>query len=144
MTKLTRAVFAVVIFLSGIMVMIIPRFILPVCTYKGFFVTTASGANIPMKCHYAMISEVLLGTILVLTGLIFFFVSSRQSIMALSGLVGWISILIIMVPVYFPGVCGNMKMPCYNGTRPGLMFAGVFIFLASAVSFFTALRNEEK
>lgn len=107
---LTRILLYVPLIL-GLLVFLTPEVLVPVCTE---LVEMKSGALRPMRCAYAAKAEMLLGALLMVTGLLIILYRKTTKLVAALGLiVSAIGIAIILVPQsYIIGVCMHHTMPC--------------------------------
>lgn len=120
----SRISFGSLFVVFGLLLYVFPRYLLPVCTFKDMMVETASGARIPMKCHYAMTGLTVLAFLAAGLGVLFFFARRRESRVLLSIMGALMSLFTILTPLVLPGVCGDPKMPCRYGTLPGVVVLG--------------------
>lgn len=92
----------------GILVIVTPYIISPVCSG---LLELKSGKLVYMKCHYSAQAEILLGSILLLTGIIQAFFKKGKS--ALGLMMAILGLAIIIVPQQFMiGVCLSNDMSC--------------------------------
>ncbi len=115
---------AVTAVVCGILLLIVPRFILPACEYEGYA---------PMHCSDTARAEYLMGALLTGLGVIsFFFRSNRLLLAASTGAVAVLISAFSMPDVY--GYCRSSRMPCNYGMVPGVRFVAVTgtIILAAA------------
>lgn len=110
----------------GILVMVVPFLILPVCDGQ---VLLANGSSVPMKCHWMAQAELGTGAVLAVIGLfclVFRDPKARYGLalaaLPVAGLVG-------ALPSFLIGVCKNPQMPCHAGTYPALMILSGLIAL---------------
>jgi hypothetical protein len=124
--------FGVILFLMGIMVILVPRFILPVCEYQGYS---------PMACSRTAVAEMLSGAIVVAAAVGLFFLKSAESLrwLSLAALMTGASVILIPEAV---GYCHSSRMPCNYGTIPVLRLLGVLIILLSLTGFFLSLKGK--
>src|SRR5512139_780733 len=115
----------IVLFLIGLMVVLIPRYILPVCEYQGYS---------RMTCSSTALSEMFLGSIVMVSSLGMFFSRSGEALrwLALTLIVSGTSVLLIPEAI---GYCHSSNMPCNYGTIPVLRLAGILIILVSLGGF---------
>ena len=126
--------FGVMLFLMGLMVVLVPRFILPVCEYQGYD---------PMACSHTAIAEMFLGVMVMAAAMGLFFSKSSESLRWLSfaALVAGVSVLWMPDAI---GYCHSSHMPCNYGTVPVLRLLGVLIILPSLAGFLLSFRGEER
>lgn len=123
-----------ILFLSGALVLFIPRFILPVCEFQGFA---------PMTCSHTGTAEMFMGGVMATASLGIFFSKATEAARwpALSALAAGLSVLLIPDAI---GYCHSTRMPCNYGTVPALRLVGGVITLASLSAFLLSLKKERK
>ena len=131
---MTNWKFGLILFLVGLMVVLVPRFILPVCEYQGYD---------PMTCSHTAIAEMFLGAMVMAAAVGLFFSKSGESLRWLSftALVAGVSVLWMPEAI---GYCHSSRMPCNYGTVPVLRLLGVLIILMSLAGFLLSLRKDKK
>ena len=111
---------AFVVVALGAFIMATPFWFFPVCQ-DG--VAAASGAVLPMKCHWMARSELGCGAVVVFAGLALLFagpaVRKGVALMLLP-----LGALVILLPTRLVGVCKSEMMPCHMGTLPALCLLG--------------------
>jgi hypothetical protein len=124
----------IVLFLMGLMVVLVPRYILPVCEYQGYS---------KMACSYTALSEMFLGFIVMVSSLGIFFSRSAEALrwLALILIVSGTSVLLIPEAI---GYCHSSSMPCNYGTIPVLRLTGILIILVSLGGFLASLKRTSR
>lgn len=124
----------IVLFLMGLMVVLVPRYILPVCEYQGYS---------KMACSYTAVSEMCIGLIVMVSSLGIFFSRNAETLrwLALSPVALGISVLLIPEAI---GYCHSSSMPCNYGTIPVLRLAGVLIILVSLGGFLVSFKKASR
>jgi hypothetical protein len=124
----------IVLFLMGLMVVIVPRYILPVCEHQGYS---------KMACSYTALSEMFLGFIVMVSSLGIFFSRSAEALrwLALILIASGTSVLLIPEAI---GYCHSSNMPCNYGTIPVLRLTGVLIILVSFGGFFASFKRASR
>jgi hypothetical protein len=125
---------AITSLVAGLLLVLVPRYILPACEYEGFG---------RMHCSDTAIAEYVLGALLLATGGIAFAVKKPWLHIA-GGLMacGLLAAAFFMPEVY--GYCANKKMPCHYGMVPGIRFIAVFAFLVLAAGIALLVRDIRK
>jgi hypothetical protein len=120
-------------FLMGLMLVLVPRYILPVCEYQGFS---------PMSCSHTAFAEMFTGFIVMALSAGLAFSKGRESLrwFSLPALAAGISVLWIPRAI---GYCHSSGMPCNYATMPVLRLLGVLIILVSCGSFLFSFRREK-
>jgi len=126
--KKQSRILAGILILLGILVVLTPWYIFPVCEIKGVSDTgmadmhTNPGTH--MKCWYTAEAETGVGVLIILTGLALLALPGRVSRKA-SGIAGGIlGVIVILVPTVLTGVCNTPDAPCRIGTLPALILLG--------------------
>ena len=120
---------------GGVLLMLVPRYILPACEYEGFA---------RMHCSDTARAEYLLGLLLTGIGVLSFFLKSHR--MRLAALVGAGAVLVaafFMPNVY--GYCLSTRMPCNYGMVPGVRFisvTGTVIMFAAGINLVKRMRRK--
>ncbi len=122
---------------SGILLFLVPRFILPACEYQGFPA---------MHCSDTVRAEYVVGALLIALGTISLFVKGAAAGLAS----GSIAIILYGAAFMLPdkiGYCHSSKMPCNYGTVPGIRFVAVvsaIIVLITLIRLGTSYRKKGK
>ncbi len=132
MNKLLSAVLIV----SALALAIVPLF--TDCASQGKFLTTTSGATVPMKCHWTGIAEIGVAVPLGLVGIFSLRKGNKETARLLAVVGAAAGVLAILFPVYLIGVCANPMMLCNLVERPALIAAGTLAIAASAILFVNA------
>ncbi len=121
--------------LSGILLVLVPRYILPACEYEGFS---------RMHCSDTAKAEYLVGAaLMVMGGVLLYFNKNILSVIgafsagALYGVAYWLPDKI--------GYCRSTRMPCNYGMVPGIRFiavAGVAIMIVAVVGLLKTSRKK--
>lgn len=121
-----RKVVPVTTLLAGALLVVVPRFVLPACEYRGF----------PrMHCSDTARAEMLIGALLLAAGALALG-TSRSGLAAGSAVASCalLALAWLMPRVY--GYCPSPKMPCHYGMVPSIRFivgAGALILVPGAV-----------
>jgi hypothetical protein len=124
----------IILFLTGLVVLLLPRYILPVCEYHGYS---------PMACSHTGTAEMFLGLIVMAaaTGII---LSMNIEVLRWSSFtVVATGVSMLLIPTAI-GFCHSTDMPCNYGTIPAVRLAGTCILIVSFTGFFLSLRREKK
>ncbi len=115
--------------IGGILLIVVPRFILPACEYQGYAA---------MHCSDTARWEMAVGTLLILTGVLALFLKFRIGLIVCS--LAAISLFIVsFVLPDVSGYCRSARMPCNYGMVPGIRFiaaAGVISGVAAVIGIF--------
>ena len=95
------------------------------CQSQGNAITLASGATLPMKCHWTGRAELAVAGPLLFVGGLTMALRRRQARRALLALGLVLGVFAILLPTALIGVCGNPEMICNLVMKPTLVFAGL-------------------
>jgi hypothetical protein len=104
----------------GIILMVTPRYIFPVCGY---------GEPGLHACHGTLKAETVLAAITIVIGLLPVLWPLRRTALAASVSALVIAALVVLFPVAITGMCKMPTMACLMGTLPALVTVGVIIAL---------------
>ncbi len=101
--------------IGGILLILVPRYILPACEFEGF----------PhMHCSDTAHAEQIAGTILMAIGIAMFFF--KRPVPMISSVV--VACIVFGISFWLPdkiGYCLSPRMPCHYGMVPGIRFIDV-------------------
>jgi hypothetical protein len=113
-------------FVSGILLLLLPRYILPACEYEGYA---------HMHCSDTAVAEYLVGIALMLIGGITYFLKTTNLKLTVVSAIG--CLILYSVSYWLPdkiGYCQNPRMPCNYGMVPGIRFIAVVGILLMVVA----------
>jgi len=125
---------AVTAIMSGILLLVVPRYILPPCEYLG---------HPAMHCSDTARAEFVVGGLLIVLGVASALVKLKAAGIFCSG----ISILLYAVAFRLPdtfGYCHSAQMPCNYGMVPGVRFIAVLSAIIMVVAFVGAVKSYRK
>jgi hypothetical protein len=123
----------------GVVIVLLPWYILPVCEVYDSYLITSTGAEIPMKCGWTARAEFGTGVGIASIGAVLLAFGKRKETQRALGVVGGtLGVFTILFPTYLIGVCASATHPCYMGTRPGLVLLGVLVIIISLTMVFMA------
>lgn len=129
-----KTLIAVTALMSGILLVLVPRFILPVCEYEGYPA---------MHCSDTARAEYVVGALLMVVGIgAFLLKSTRTSIIG-----AVVSIILYIVAFLLPdkyGFCHSSRMPCNYGTVPGIRFIAIIGGIIMVVAIISLVRSTRK
>jgi len=112
----------VALIVLGLAISIFPFF--TDCQSQGNFLTTSTGKEVAMKCHWAGAAEIATGVPLLALGVIMV-ATRRKSDLFYLGIVGVIlGAFAIMIPNNLIGVCQTPTMICHTVMNPSLTIFG--------------------
>jgi hypothetical protein len=148
-----RILSALVTAAAGVLLMLIPQFILPVCELSidkqtamelGNHLSAshedisapALGQHAPahMACFYTAQAEAGLGAALILAGLLLLVLKSDERRLGVSLSLTLVAALAGAVPWFVIGVCASEQMLCRSGTLPALLIVSAAILLYSGLN----------
>ncbi|HEY9161212.1 MAG TPA: DUF4418 family protein [Desulfomonilia bacterium] len=135
-------IWALVIILLGVVVILIPWQLFPVCGV-GRYAPPAGAMPRMHGCDGTLKAATYLGIITICAGLLPLFFKQH-----LAGLISAVStavigVLLILFPTVITGVCKVPTMPCVFGTKPALIMAGIVLILVAG-SFGIMLMKKKK
>ena len=116
------------IMLLGLLIMLTPQIIFPVCERT---IATASGGAVPMKCFWTARAAYGTGGLVMTAGLMLAFVGLPGVRLGIAAMLLFVSLLSALLPMELIGVCAGVMMPCHMGTLPALCLLSLFSGLAS-------------
>lgn len=129
-----KKLFAVTAVVSGLLLLVVPRYILPACEYLG---------HPAMHCSDTARAEFVVGGLLIVLGIAAALVRLKAAGIFCSG----ISIILYAVAFRLPdafGYCHSTQMPCNYGMVPGVRFIAVLSAIIMAVAFVEAMKSYRK
>ena len=126
--KLFRGLGALLAIL-GIIIILTPWVIFPVCEVHGLFVETAAGMKLPMPCGYSARAETGMGALIAVAGGLLvarWTPETRQAVGVFSSAAG---VLVILFPVALIGMCRLADHPCRLLTLPALEILGIVVII---------------
>ncbi len=130
-----KRVVAFTVLLSGLLLVLVPRYILPACEYEGY----------PrMHCSDTANAEYLVGAaLMIMGGLLLYF---KKNISAVIGAVT--AVVLYGIAYWLPdkiGYCHSTRMPCNYGMVPGIRLisiAGAVIMIVAVIGLLRTSRKE--
>jgi Domain of unknown function (DUF4418) len=117
-----------ILILLGVLVVLTPWFIFPVCEIKGVSDTGMADMNMNsgthMKCWYTAEAETGVGALVILTGVALLALPGRVSRKTAGIIGGILGLIVILVPTVLVGICSTPDAPCRIGTLPALLLLG--------------------
>ncbi len=102
-------------FVGGLLLILVPRYILPACEYEGFS---------PMHCSDTAKAEYVAGALLMTIGGITLFFKKHVPLMISAATACFVLGISFWLPDKF-GYCQSPRMPCHYGMVPGVRFVAV-------------------
>jgi hypothetical protein len=121
-------------FLSGLLLILVPRYILPACEYEGYP---------PMHCSDTARAEYIVGALLLAAGIgAFLLKPTTTSIVSAA-----VSIILYVIAFLLPdkyGYCHSSHMPCNYGMVPGIRFVASISGMIMVVAIIVLVRSNRK
>ncbi len=129
-----KTLIALTAFLSGLLLILVPRYILPACEYMGYPA---------MHCSDTARAENIAGAVLLAVGIgAFLLKSTKMSIGS-----GAVSIILYVIAFLLPdkyGYCHSSRMPCNYGMVPGIRFVAIVSGIIMVVAIIILVRSIRK
>ncbi len=106
---------AVTAIVSGLLLLLVPRYILPACEYLG---------HPAMHCSDTAHAEYVVGVLLIVLGGMIAFLRSKSAALVCAAISDVLYIVAFLLPDKF-GYCHSTQMPCNYGMVPGVRFVAV-------------------
>ena len=129
--RMKLSVSGLLLIVLGVVIVLTPWYIFPVCEVYGLYAKSASGANMIMPCGYTARAELGLGTVVALAGTVLLVAKSPETKRALGLLSAALGAFVVLFPTVIIGMCANMTHPCEEGTKPALILLGAVTILVS-------------
>jgi len=126
--KMGKAIGALLVLL-GIVVILTPWIIFPVCEMQGLFLKTASGTNFPMTCGWAARAETGVGALIMVAGGLLIARSTTETRQAVGIFSIAMGALVVLFPTVLIGMCKVASHPCRMTTLPALELLGIVVII---------------
>lgn len=131
-----RVISGVIVIIAGILFILIPYFILPVCEHMP---------NMPiMKCFWTARVELGLGIVIIFGGILLLLFRHLYARMGVCLMLLAVAVLALTVPVGLVGVCPMPNMPCRMGTLPGLVVLSILLILFLLGNLFYLYKKSQR
>jgi drug/metabolite transporter (DMT)-like permease len=115
--------------LIGIVIILTPWIIFPVCEVEGSYLTTSTGVKMPMPCGWTARAEGGAGGLIIIAGGLLIFRGNPET----RKIVGIFSIalgaLVVLFPTVLIGMCKIATHPCRLMTLPALEILGIMVII---------------
>jgi hypothetical protein len=115
--------------LLGIIIILTPWIIFPVCEMEGSYVITSTGTKLPMTCGWTARAETGIGALIVVAGGLLIARSTRETRQAVGVFTIAMGALVILFPTVLIGMCKVATHPCRMTTLPALEILGVIVII---------------
>ena len=130
-----RKLVAITTLAAGILLIVVPRYILPACEYEGYS---------RMHCSDTAHAENIIGALLLVIGAGALFLRSEKAMVACATASFLLYLMAFWLPDKF-GYCQSPRMPCNYGMVPGIRFiavVGAISMIIAIVGLARALRKK--
>lgn len=111
--------------LLGMVVILTPWIIFPVCEMEGLLVQAVSGMTFPMPCGWTARAETGTGALIAVAGGLLIARNTPETRQAAGVFSVALGALVISFPTFLIGMCKNASHPCRLATLPALEILGV-------------------
>jgi drug/metabolite transporter (DMT)-like permease len=115
--------------LLGIVIILTPWIIFPVCEIHGDYLIAQSGMKVPMTCGWTARAESGIGALIVLAGGLLIARSTPETKQAVGIFSIALGALVILTPTVIIGMCKMAEHPCRVLTLPALELLGIVVIL---------------
>lgn len=100
--------------LMGLLIALTPHFLAPVCKTNMIL---QNGMEAHMKCFWTGQAAIVLGILILITGLFMLLAQKRETVKFLAVVEGAMAIALLIIPTDFViGICADEKMACHTTT----------------------------
>jgi hypothetical protein len=131
----TINVYGALLVLLGVIIILIPWIIFPVCEMEGSYVVTSTGMKLPMTCGWTARAETGIGALIVIAGGLLIARSTRETRQAVGIFTIAMGALVILFPTVLIGMCKVATHPCRMTTLPALEILGVIVIIVGGYLF---------
>jgi len=135
-----QRVFGLVFALLGLLLILTPRLIFPVCGVGRYAPPEGQAAGYH-ACHGTLKAETVLGAAAILVGSVAFLWPKRRVLAATSVLGLVTAVLAACFPLFITGMCKMPTMACRLGTQPALVTIAVLMAIAAAAGLAVSKRT---
>ncbi|MBP5492201.1 MAG: DUF4418 family protein [Clostridiales bacterium] len=128
-----RIIFAAVFVLLGLLVILAPTVLFPVCE-----------SEMKMACFFTKKAEIGVGLVIVALGVIYFFLKNKDIRLGISIAQFLNAALVLALPLKLTGLCKMSDMACRVKTYPALIVLSVLLAVSAAADIFLLARSENE
>lgn len=132
---------ALVLIILGILIVVSPWTIAPVCEVDGMFAKLANGKSLPMPCGWTARAEIGIGGLTILAGLLLTFSQSAETKRMIGLFSVALGVLVILFPLYITNMCALADHSCNLLTKPVLLILGIATIAVSCWIIYDAQKN---
>ena len=125
---------AITAIVSGLLLLLVPRFILPACEYLG---------HPKMHCSDTALAEYVVGVLLIVLGGMTAFLRSKGVALVCAAISDVLYIVAFLLPDKF-GYCHSTQMPCNYGMVPGVRFVAIVSAIIMSIALIGLVKSYRK
>lgn len=122
----------------GVFLALIPIAIFPVCTGM---IELINGKTLFMKCHWAAMSELLVGILIAFDGILIIVFQNYETRLALNIMLFLFGLTALLIPTEAIGLCDTASMACRVRTEPALIVVSVITMIVGIGNIFFLSRS---
>jgi hypothetical protein len=119
----------VLLILLGIIIILTPWVIFPVCEMHGLFAETKTGTKLPMPCGYTGRAETGIGALIVVSGGVLIARKTQDTKQVVGVFSIATGVLVILYPTVLIGMCKLADHPCRQLTIPAFEILGAAVII---------------
>ena len=128
-----RIIFATAFVLLGLLVILAPTVIFPVCE-----------SEMKMACFFTKKAEIGVGLLIAAIGVVSFFLKNKDIRIGLSIAQFLNAALVLALPLKLTGLCKKSDMACRVKTLPALIVLSVLLAVTAAAEIFILAKSEQE
>jgi hypothetical protein len=128
-----RIIFAAAFVLLGLLVILAPTVIFPVCE-----------SEMKMACFFTKKAEIGIGLLIAAIGVVSFFLKNKDIRIGLSIAQFLNAALVLALPLKLTGLCKKSDMACRVKTLPALIVLSVLLAVTAAAEIFVLAKSEQE
>lgn len=129
MTVFAKRWRGLLVLVLGLATVVAAQALLDVCGDAGHMLETATGAKVPMRCHWSEQAVKGVGGLVAGIGLVML-LARAEAQRALSAVTALAGLLIVLIPLWLIPTCTMATMLCNLSFRPGAILLGALVVLA--------------
>jgi uncharacterized membrane protein HdeD (DUF308 family) len=131
----------IILIIFGLMIAIIPQF--SSCHSLGSDITLQNGTKLPMKCYWTGQSELIVGALLLIIGILMIIGKRKETQLFLSIMGIFLGIAALLLPTYLIGVCADPTHICNTILKTTLLILSPLVIIDSLAGLIVALKIKE-
>jgi hypothetical protein len=132
--KITQGIGALLVLL-GIIIILTPWIIFPVCEMHGMYMVLQSGVKMPMPCGWTARAETGVGALIAVAGGLLIARRTPETKQAVGVFSIAAGVLVILLPTVLIGMCRLADHPCRQLTLPALEILGAAVIIIGGYLF---------